>query len=78
MLLQSVYIYTLTASTKYNELSTEILARMKADELTTLIKNDDRLLLYGYYTMFEKSGTPAFNEISNKLRNVARLISYNL
>ena len=39
---------------------------MKADEFTTL-------LLYGY-TMFEKSGTPAFNEISNKLRNVARLI----
>ena len=58
----------------YKSFSSEIIGRMSSDEHLFLIKSDELLMLYGY-TMFEKSGSSRFDEISNKLRNVARLIS---
>ena len=69
MLMQSM----LSADTKYCELRSRIVSRMKSDELTNLISNDEGLLLYGYH-LFEKGGETAFNEISSKLRCMARLI----
>ena len=54
-------------------LKKEVLGRMVADEITGLIDTDEGLLLYGF-TMFEKGGSATYNEISNKLRNIARLV----
>ena len=64
----------LVSDEKYKSFSSEIIGRMSSNEHLFLIKNDELLMLYGY-TMFEKSGSSRFDEISNKLRNVARLIS---
>ena len=64
----------LVSDEKYKSFSSEIIGCMSSDEHLFLIKNDELLMLYSY-TMFEKSGSSQFDEISNKLRNVARLMS---
>ena len=64
----------LVSDEKYKSFCSEIIEHMGSDEHLFLIKNDELLMLYGY-TVFEKSGSSRFDEISNKLRNVARLIS---
>ena len=46
---------------------------MLDDEMTNLVKNDELLMLYGY-TLYEMGGEESFSEISNKLRNVTRLL----
>ena len=63
----------LAIDVKYDTFSADIIARMTNDQYTNLVKNDQLMRLYGY-TMYEKGGDDKFNEISNKLRNVARLI----
>ena len=63
----------LSKDDQYEGIKANIFSRMAQDHVTTLIKNDDGILLYGYL-MYEKGGDNMFNEISNKLRNVARLI----
>lgn len=59
---------------KYKSFRSEIIGCMSCDEHLFLIKNDELLMLHGY-TMFQKSGSSRFDNISKKLRNVARLIS---
>ena len=63
----------LSKDDRYENIKANIFSRMAPDEITSLIKNDDGLILYGYL-MYEKGGDNMFNEISNKLRNVARLV----
>ena len=63
----------LAVDSKYDKFSADVLARMQEDELSIFIKHDELLMLYGY-TIYEKGGVEKFSEISNKLRNVARLV----
>ena len=46
---------------------------MVVDEVSNLIRNDKGILLYAY-TLFEKGGESAYNEISSELRNISRFI----
>ena len=46
---------------------------MYLDEVTNLVRSDEGLLLYAY-TLYEKGGGKAFQEISSKLRSFARLL----
>ena len=64
----------LVSDKKYKSFRSEIIGRMSCDEHLFLIKNDELLMLHGY-TMFQESGSSRFDNISKKLRNVARLIS---
>ena len=47
---------------------------MLDDEIINLVKHD-LLLLYGY-TLYGMGGEESFSEISNKLRNVSRLLKF--
>ena len=64
----------LISDEKYKSFRSEIIGRMSCDEHLVLIKNDELLMLHGY-TMFQKSWSSRFDNISKKLRNIARLIS---
>ena len=63
----------LATNAKYEDFSAKIISRMLDDEMTNLVKNDELLMLYGY-TLYEMGGEESFSEISNKLRNVTRLL----
>ena len=65
--------HTINSNSKYQDLKSNILTRMKQDELTNLIQNDEGLLLLGK-NLYEKGGDSSFNEISCKLRRLARLV----
>ena len=64
----------LAANAKYEDFSAKIISRMLDEEMTNLVKNDELLMLYGY-TLHKMGGEESFSEISNKLRNVTRLLS---
>ena len=63
----------LAMDAKYEDFSARIISRMLDDEMTNLVKNDELLMLYGY-TLYEMGGEENFSQISNKLRNVSRLL----
>ena len=64
----------LAMDAKYaKDFSVKIISRMLDDEMTNLVKNDELLMLYRY-TLYEMGGEESFSEISNKLRNVSRLL----
>ena len=63
----------LAMDAKCEDFSTRIISRMLDDEMTNIVKNDELLMLYGY-TLYEMGGEESFSQISNKLRNVSRLL----
>ena len=63
----------LATNAKYEDFSAKIISRMLDDEMTNLVENDELLMLHGY-TLYEMGGEECFSEISNKLRNVLRLL----
>ena len=63
----------LATNAKYEDFSAKIISLMLDDEMTNLVKNDELLMVYGY-TLYEMGGEGSFSEISNKLRNVTRLL----
>ena len=65
--------HTLSTDSKFHDVKSYVISRMKTDELTNLVKSDEGLLMYGQ-KLYEKGGDPAFNEISSKLRAMARLL----
>ena len=65
--------HSLSADSKLHDVRSYVVTRMKIDELTNVVKNDEGLLMYGQ-KLYEKGGDAAFNEISSKLRGMARLL----
>ena len=63
----------LVMDAKYEDFLAKIISRMLDDEITNLVKNDELLLLYNY-TLYGMGGEESFSKISNKLRNVSRLL----
>ena len=57
----------------FGELRVKVIARMAYDDILIVIKSDHGVMLYEH-TMFESGVDEAFNEISNRIRNVARLL----
>ena len=64
----------LAMDAKYEHFSAKIISWMLDDEIINLVKHD-LLLLYGY-TLYGMGGEESFSEISNKLRNVSRLLKF--
>ena len=64
---------SLAKDDQFKKLKVELFSRMYLDEVTNLVRTDEGLLLYAY-TLYEKGGSKAFQEISSKLRSFARLL----
>ena len=63
----------LTTDEKCKKLATEVLSRMSEDEIFHVIGNDELIKVYGS-AILEGKGIERFSEISNKLRNIGRLL----
>ena len=54
--------HTLSTDSKFHDVKSYVITRMKIDELTILVKSDEGLLMYGQ-KLYEKGGDPAFNVV---------------
>ncbi|XP_066927736.1 uncharacterized protein [Clytia hemisphaerica] len=65
--------HKLSEESQFHDVKSYVIQRMKQDELTNTVKNDVGLLMYGQ-KLYDKGGDESYNEISSKLRAMARLI----